>query len=230
MKIIKVDRFVTKSFHAAEAIKTLRTNILFNGKSIKSVALTSYSGSEGKSTISFQLAASMAQNGKRVLLLDADIRKSVLVNRLKVGEQVKGLSHYLSGMASVEELLCETDVKGLFIIFAGPRVPNAAELLGGRNFGELITALKGVFDYTIVDAPPLGQVIDCAVLAPAIDGVLMVVDATNNSYKLERRMKMQLEKAGGKILGVVLNRVNFKEKRGYYGKKYGYGYGYGSEK
>lgn len=225
MEIINVDRFITKSFHVTEAIKTLRTNILFSGANIKVVALTSYSASEGKSTIALQLAASMAQAGKRVLLLDADIRKSVLLNRIKVKRKVVGLSHYLSGMASVNDLFCETDVKGLYIVPAGPRVLNAAELLGGKKFGELITAVKSVFDYVIVDAAPLGQVIDCAVMAPHMDGVLMVVDVTSNSYKLEKRMKAQLEKAGGKILGVVLNRVDIKEQQGYYGKAYGYGYG-----
>ena len=227
MEKITVSRFVTKEFQASEAMKTLRTNLMFSGADVKAVALTSFSAAEGKSTISFQLAASLAQAGKRVLLMDADLRKSTLVSRLRVRGKVEGLSHFLSGMANANELLNETDVPGLYIMFAGARVPNAAELLGQASFGKLIHALRDAFDYVIVDAAPLGQVIDCAVMSPALDGVLMVVDTTNNSYKLERRMKRQLEKAGGKILGVVLNRVDFTDKNGYYGKAYGYGYGYG---
>lgn len=228
MEKIAVKHFVTREFQAAEALKTLRTNLLFSGAGVQAVALTSFSAAEGKSTISFQLAASLAQTGKRVLLLDTDLRKSVLQSRLHVNGRLKGLSHYLSGMANANELLNETDVPGFYIMFDGTRVPNAAELLGGANFEKLITALKDVFDYIIVDAAPLGQVIDCAVIAPVVDGVLMVVDTTHNSYKLERRVKSQLEKSGGKILGVVLNRVDFKDKGGYYGKAYGYGgYGYG---
>ena len=214
-------------------MKTLRTNLMFSGADVKAIALTSFSAAEGKSTISFQLAASLAQAGKRVLLMDADLRKSTLVSRLRVRGKVEGLSHFLSGMANANELLNETDVPGLYIMFAGARVPNAAELLGQASFGKLIHALRDAFDYVIVDAAPLGQVIDCAVMSPALDGVLMVVDTTNNSYKLERRMKRQLEKAGGKILGVVLNRVDFTDKNGYYGKAYGkaygYEYGYGEE-
>lgn len=225
MEPIAVNRFVSKEFQTAEAMKTLRTNILFSGAEIRAIALTSFGVAEGKSTISFQLAASMAQAGKRVLLLDADLRGSVMASRLRVRGPVGGLSHYLSSMANANELIRETDVPGLYIMFAGPRVPNAAELLGGKGFPTLITALKDVFDYVIVDAAPLGQVIDCAVMAPSLDGVLMVVDASRNSYKLERRIKAQLEKSGGKILGVVLNRVDFKDKQGYYGKAYGYGYG-----
>ncbi len=219
---IAVQRYVAKNFQLAEAIKTLRTNLMFSGADVKAVAVTSFMASEGKSTISFQLAASLAQAGKRVLLLDADLRKSNLVNRLKIKTKVEGLSHYLSGMANVNDLLYETDLPGMYIMCAGTYVPNAAELLGSAGFGSLITAVKDVFDYVIVDAAPLGQVIDCAVIAPVLDGVLMVVDVTKNSYKMERRVKAQLEKSGARILGVVLNRVDIKDRGGYYGKIYGY--------
>lgn len=224
MKTIEIKRFIVNEFHTAEALKTLRTNLMFSGSDVKAIALTSHSASEGKSTIAFQLAASMAQAGKRVLLLDADLRKSLLPRRLGIKGKVEGLSHYLSGMANVAELLYETDVPGMYIMFAGTLVPNAAELLGNPSFARLIPALKESFDYIIVDAAPLGQVIDCAVISPAVDGILMVIDSTNNSYKLERRMKAQLEKSGGKILGVILNCVDFNDRHGYYGKGYGSGY------
>lgn len=227
MDKLSVKRLISNEFQVSESIKTLRTNLLFCGTDIKAVALTSYSAAEGKSIVSLQLAAAIAQAGKRVVLLDTDLRASVMQSRLRCREKVLGLSHYLSGMANADELLCGTDIPGLYVIFAGTRVPNPAELLGNKNFERLIPALKQAFDYVIVDAPPLGQVIDCAVMAPALDGVIMVVDVTKNSYKLERRVKAQLEKAGGKILGVVLNRVDFRDKHSYYGKAYGYGYGYG---
>lgn len=217
---IAVKRHIAKNFQTAEAIKTLRTNLMFSGADVRAVALTSFVAAEGKSTISFQLAASLAQAGKRVLLLDADLRKSNLMNRLKVRTKVEGLSHYLSGMANVNDLLYETDLQGMYIMFAGSYVPNSAELLGSAAFGSLIAGLKDVFDYVIVDSAPLGQVIDCAVIAPVLDGVLIVIDATHNSYKMERRVKVQLEKSGGRILGVVLNRVDIKDRGGYYGKIY----------
>lgn len=225
MDIIEVSRFVAKRFYASEALKTLRTNVMFSGTGIKSIALTSYAAAEGKSTVSFQLAASMAQAGKKVVLLEADLRKGILASRLKIRGGVKGLSHYMSGMISFDELLYETDVKGMFIVFAGPRVPNAAEMLGSQEFTSLLEALENSFDYVIIDAPPLGQVIDCAVMAPHLDGILLVVDANHNSYKLTRRIKTQLDKSGGKVLGVVLNNCNYGEKRDYYAKRYGYGYG-----
>ena len=81
--------------------------------------------------------------------------------------------------------------------------------------------------YIIVDTSPIGQVIDCAVMAPALDGVIMVIDTTHNSFKLQRRIKQQLEKSGAKILGAVLNRVNFADKHSYNKKDYGYGHSYG---
>ena len=225
MEKLAIQQFVVQDFHAAEAMKTLRTNLQFSGESISVVALTSVSASEGKTTVSFQLAASLAQSGKQVLLLDADLRKSVLAERLRIHEKVEGLSQALIGQRSVQELVYETDYPGMSILFAGTRVPNSVELLGSNSFKRIIDELREQFDYVIVDAAPLGQVIDCAVFAPVMDGVLMVIDSTRNSYKLERRVKNQLEKAGGKVLGVVLNRVDFKGRSGYYGKGYGYGYG-----
>jgi len=230
MKQIEVSRFVAKDFQTAEAMKTLRTNLQFCGSAVKTVALTSFSASEGKSTVAFQLCASLAQAGKRVLLLDADLRKSTLPNRMRIKSKVEGLSHYLSGMANADELICQTDIADFYILFAGKLVPNAAELLGTQGFPRLISALRETFDYVIIDTAPLGQVIDCAVILPYVDGTIIVLDVNNNSYKLTRRMKAQIEKSGGKILGVVLNGVDMKDKHSYYGKaKYGSSYGVDAE-
>ncbi|MBO5953040.1 MAG: CpsD/CapB family tyrosine-protein kinase [Oscillospiraceae bacterium] len=222
MKKIEIKRFVANEFHAIEALKTLRTNLMFSGPDNTAIALTSYSATEGKSTIAFQLAASLAQADKRVLLLDADLRRSSLSSRLRVKGKVDGLSHYLSGMANVNDLLYETDMPGMYIMFAGVLVPSAAELLGSQGLVKLIPALKETFDYVIIDTPPLGQVIDCAIMAPILDGVLFVIDSTNNSYKLQRRMKASLEKSGGKVLGVILNCVDFTDRHSYYGKSRSY--------
>ena len=221
MEKIVVSTFVPKELRINEALKTLRTNLMFSGPSVRVVGFTSFGPGEGKSTLSLQTAISFAQMGKRVLLVDADLRKSALAGQLRLSTKVEGLSHYLSGLANVSELLRETDIPGLYIMLAGARVPNSTELLGSDNFVRLIPALKEVFDYVIVDTAPVGQVIDCALMAPHMDGVVMVIDATRNSHKLERRVKSQLERSGGKILGVVLNQVDMSLERGYYGKYYG---------
>lgn len=231
MEKVIVTPFIPKEIRIVEALKTLRTNLMFSGPSVRVIGYTSFGPGEGKTTLSLQTAIAFAQLGKRVLLVDADLRKSVLVGQLRIRTKVEGLSHYLSGLANVSELLRETDIPGLYIMFAGTRVPNSTELLGSENFARLIPALKEVFDYVVVDTAPVGQVIDCALMAPKMDGVVMVVDATRNSYKLERRVKNQLEKSGGKILGVVLNQVDLSHERGYYGRYYGdYNYYSGEEK
>ena len=193
---IKVKSFVADEFQAAEAIKTLRTNLMFCGEGVRAIGITSFGVAEGKTSVSFQLAASLAQSKKNVLLLDGDLRKSVLQNRLGVREKVDGLSHLLSGMADTKSVVKPTDIPGLYIMFAGARVANAAELLGSERMKKMIPILKESFDYIIADMAPLGQIIECAVAAPALDGVLLVVDATHSSYKLERRVVSQLERTG----------------------------------
>lgn len=221
MERVMVSSFIPKEIRINESLKTLRTNLMFSGPSVRVFGFTSFGPGEGKTTLSLQTAIAFAQTGKRVLLVDADLRKSVLAGQLRVRAKIEGLSHYLSGLSNVSELLRETDIPGLYIMFAGTRVPNSTELLGSENFARLIPALKEVFDYVVVDTAPVGQVIDCALMAPHMDGVVMVIDATRNSYKLERRVKNQLEKSGGKILGVVLNQVDLSNERGYYGRYYG---------
>ena len=221
MEKVLVSSFIPKEIRINESLKTLRTNLMFSGPSVRVFGYTSFGPGEGKTTLSLQTAISFAQMGKRVLLVDADLRKSVLAGQLRIRTKVEGLSHYLSGLANVSELLRETDIPGLYIMFAGARVPNSTELLGSDNFARLIPALKEVFDYVVIDTAPVGQVVDCALMAPHMDGVVLVIDATRNSYKLERRVKNQLEKSGGKILGVVLNQVDLSHERGYYGRYYG---------
>ena len=221
MDKIVVSTFVPKSIRINESLKTLRTNLMFSGPSVRVIGFTSFGPGEGKTTLSLQTAIAFAQLGKRVLLVDADLRKSVLAGQLQIRNKIEGLSHYLSGLSNVNELLRETDIPGLYIMFAGMRVPNSTELLGSEYFARLVPALKEVFDYVIVDTAPVGQVVDCALMAPNMDGVVMVIDATRNSHKLERRVKKQLEKSGGKILGVVLNQVDLTREYGYYGKYYG---------
>ena len=179
---VAIKKLLPDDFYSVEAIKTLRTNLLFTGDDYRAIALTSQSASEGKTTISFQLAVSLAQTGKRVLLLDTDLRKSIMLNRFKVKEKVMGLTHFLSGMAKIGDCICETDIPGFYIMFAGSRVPNPAEVLGSNRFKSMIPALKKMFDYVIVDTAPLGQVIDCAVIAPTLDGTMIVIDAMHNSW------------------------------------------------
>ena len=217
-------RNITKDYRSNEAYKTLRTNIEFSGADNKVIVLTSCTPDEGKSTVSLGLAMSLAEGGKKVLFIDADLRKSVLAGRHRVTEEVKGLSHFLSGQAEVEETMYKTQEEGLVVMFAGVVPPNPSELLGSDRFRELISRTKKEYDYVIIDAPPLGSVIDAAVIARACDASVLVVAANTVSYKFVRTVKSQMEKTDCPILGVVLNKVNMKQNK-YYGKYYGNYYG-----
>jgi len=186
--------------------------------------LTSSTPDEGKSTVSLGLAAALAEGGKRVLFVDADLRKSVLIGRHRVTQEVRGLSHYLSGQAALDDIICNTQEKGLHVIFAGIVPPNPSELLGQDKFAHMIESVKKEYDYIIIDAPPLGSVIDAAVIAKVCDASVLVIAANAVSYKFVRTVKDQLEKTGCPILGVVLNKVDMKQNK-YYGKYYGNYYG-----
>lgn len=211
-------------FRMKEAYKTLRANLEFSGEDVKVIAVTSCMPNEGKSSVSLNLAKAIAESGKRVILLDADLRRSVLVGRYKSGNVRFGLTHYLCGQRKFLEVYCSTDVKNLFVAFSGPVPPNPSELLGGKYFQTLIKALRNIFDYVIIDTPPLGSVIDSAVVAKQCDGSIIVIASNEISYKLAQRVKKQLEVAECKILGCVLNKVNM-SKKSYYGKYYGKYYG-----
>lgn len=214
----------------SEAFKSLRTNIQFCGMDKKVIMLTSCIASEGKSSISLHLAMSLAELGKRTVLIDADLRKSVLVGRIAGGKEgYFGLSHYLTGMATAEDVVCATNIPGLHLVYAGPFPPNPAELLSGTLFQELVKTLRETYDYVIVDTAPLGTVIDAAVVARVCDGAVLVVEAGKINYTFAQETKEQLEKSGVPVLGVVLNKVDLNKpgygKYGKYGKYYGYGYG-----
>lgn len=226
MPTVKITSPISESdFRLQEAYKSLRSNLQFCGPDFKVIAFTSCMPNEGKSSVSLQVAISLAELGKKVLLVDADLRKSVLMRKLKVTSKgVRGLSHYLSGQYPLDEVLNATNIENLSIIFAGPVPPNPAELLGSSLFQNLVTAFRSVYDYVIIDTPPLGSVIDSAVVAQNCDGAVMVIGANTISYRFAQEIRDQLEKSNCKILGVVLNKVNVKSRR-YYGKYYGKYYG-----
>ena len=142
--------------------------------------------------------------------------------------EVKGLSHFLSGQADVDEVMYRTQQPGLIMIFAGVVPPNPAELLGNSRFEALIASARKVYDYIIIDTPPLGSVIDSAIVAKNCDASVLVIAANAISYKFARAVKDQMEKSGCPILGVVLNKVNLKQNK-YYGKYYGGYYKYYGE-
>ena len=228
MTNVILDRLEELSYAKKEAFNSLRTNISFCGDNIKVIVFTSCVPNEGKSSTVIELGRSMAEAGKKVLVIDADLRKSVLVGRHHAhkvkgddGEKraITGMSHYLTGQAGLSEVICSTNIPNLHIVFAGRMVPNPTELLGNTHMEELLTYARENYDVVLIDSPPLGSVIDTAVLAPKCDGAIIIVESGKNSYRFLLEIKKQLEVSGCKILGTVLNKLQI-EKSGYYSRYY----------
>lgn len=207
------------SYAMTEELNTLRTNIQFSGVDKKILVMTSCLSGEGKSTITYHLARSLAELGKRVLLIDADMRKSVMVNMLESGSVDKGLSHYLSGQCSLSEAVYATESSRLHILFAGPVAPNPTELLSGELFKDTLNSFRDIYDYIFIDCPPVGMVVDAAIAAKYADASILLIESGEVKKKLALEAKQKLEVVGCPILGVVLNKV---ERRGggYYRKYY----------
>ena len=203
-----------------EAMKLLRTNLQFCGKDKKVIMITSTLADEGKSTVSMNLCRSLAQLGSRVVLLDADMRKSVLADRFTKERNLPGLSHLLSGRNGLEDVLMETDMDNFHMILAGRVPPNPAELLSSARMQKLIEICREEYDYVIVDCPPINLVVDAAVVAPLCDGIVMVVSSGNVPYRMAQSAIDQLQTTGCPILGAVLNMVDQKNEKYYYRKGY----------
>lgn len=232
MKTVVLRNLTKFSYAMKESLRTLRTNIQFCGDDMKVIMFTSSIPNEGKSTVTVNLARSLSESGKSVLVIDTDMRKSVLMGRLKAkateDKQVNGLSHYLSGQKALPDVVYLTQMPRFCMIFAGPSVPNPTEILDKKYFEDLITFARKNFDYVLIDCAPIGAAIDAAVVAKYCDGAVLVMAQGASDRRMVLEAKKQLEVAGVKLLGAVLNKV--KVEKGYYGKYYGshYGHYYGS--
>ena len=212
-----------KGFLYEESMRMLRTNLQFSGGNLRVILFTSSIQDEGKSETSFQLAISFAKLDKKVLYVDADMRKSVLTTRYQIKEDVQGLSQYLSGQ-NTEDIVYKTNIKNMDVVFAGPYAPNPAELLYENKLDEFIKNQRLQYDYIIIDAPPLANIVDAAVIGRCVDGAVIVVKSATVSQRMVKRVKDQLEKVNCKIIGAVLNGVEMK-KNSYHYKYYGDYYG-----
>lgn len=205
----------------AEAFRTLRTNIQYAKVDVdlKTLLFTSAGPGEGKSTVTANSAVALAQTGKRVVLVDCDLRKPVQHHIFNLNK--KGLTNCLVGESPVSELLQDTEVEGLRILTSGPIPPNPAELLGSARMERILAELREETDYLILDCPPVIAVTDACVLARKADGILLVLDADQIRPEMAQKAKELLENAQGKILGAILNRVEVEKEHSYYYYYYG---------
>ncbi|WP_147054249.1 CpsD/CapB family tyrosine-protein kinase [Sporosarcina luteola] len=207
----------------SEQFRTVRTNINFSmpDKELKTLLFTSSSPGEGKSTSAANVAIVFAQEGKKVLLVDADMRKPTMHYTFHT-TNTTGLSNLLTKQWMLEEVTKVTKVDGLHLITSGPIPPNPAELIGSNSMGTLIETLKSQYDIVIFDAPPLLSVADAQILSNKCDGTILVINAGTTEKDSVVKAKESLVSAKANILGTLMN--NFKlEKDHYYYQYYGTG-------
>ena len=222
MKQLKITKFPALDYAGNEAFNTLSTNLSFAGANVKKIMITSCHASEGKSYLSMNLMRTLAQRGIKVALVDADLRRSMVNSdyglKFEDGRSDgKGLSHFLAGMVGMDEVIYQTDIPNAIMVPVSRDVPNPLALLTNHHFAELLDMLASMADYVIVDAPPVGVVIDAAEIAKACDGTLIAVNYNDVSRQELLDVKQQIEQTGCPILGTALNQVDYDN---YMGRKY----------
>lgn len=209
-------------YAAQEAMNRLRVNMKFTGQHVQKILILSSVPKEGKSSIAVQLWKMMAEAGFPTVLVDTDLRKSVLKERLQYqykGEE-KGLDYYLSGQADYEEVVYETNIDNGYLVPVSNLLENPLVLLEDARFRTLLEMLSKEYRYVIIDSPPLDSVADGAYLSTLCDGVILVVRSGMTPRSLIRQSLQQLERSESTLLGVVLNRVETQNHayQKYYGK------------
>jgi len=204
----------------AEAYRALRTNIQFSSLDtpVRTLLVTSAGSDEGKSTTLANLAVVMAESGTRVLAVDCDLRRASLHTLFDL-DNSKGLTSVFLPDGAEPLPVQDTAVPNLQVLTSGPLPPNPSELLGSRVMTRVLERLREAAEIVLFDAPPVVAVTDAALLAPRVDGVLLVVDAGSTRRDVARRARAQLEKVNARLLGVVLNNVPLDSQMfGYYAR------------
>ena len=211
---------------AAEAYKVIRTSIQFAqaGKELKTIAVTSCTPNEGKSTTIANLAVVLTQTGKSVLLIDCDMRNPTVHKNFKLSNKI-GLSSCISMGTALADAVQATGIENLDALTGGVIPPNPSELLGSERMQHILARASEEYDYVLIDTPPVLPVTDALVLSRMVDGVILVLTSGEIKVEMARDVKNQLVQADANILGVVLNKVR-SEHHGY---GYGYYYYYGSD-
>lgn len=201
-----------------EQYRNIRTNIEFTSvdNHIRSIMVTSANPGDGKTTTVANLAVVFGQQGKKVLVIGADLRKPSIQD-LFAAHASNGLTNVLSGQTKVMQCIQKTDIENVYVMASGPIPPNPAELLGNRVMDEVLLEAYNMFDIVLIDTPPVLAVTDAQILANKCDGIILVVRSEKTEKDKIVKTKQILDKASGKILGVVLNdKQEEQEQYGYY--------------
>ncbi len=215
--------FLSPKSNVAESYRSVRTALLLSSADPrpKCIAVSSPLPREGKTATLSNLAVTLAQAGKKVLIVDADLRKPRQHRVFKI-KNVGGLTNYLTGRLEPDRLIKATEVPNLFLVNAGPVPPNPVELLGSDKMVSLIDSLREAFDYVLFDTPPILAVTDALDLGSKLDGIILVVWGERTSHDALKRAREKLDMVKVRTLGVVLNNVvirkhDYYSRHGYYG-------------
>jgi capsular exopolysaccharide synthesis family protein len=214
--------------HFAEAVRTARTGVMLSSLDAphKVLLITSSLPGEGKTTVSVNMALAHAQT-KRTVLVDCDMRRSQVSRALNIGPGKLGLSNLVAGTATFEQCLHEVEGSTLLVLPVGDLPPNPLELMLSQRFKDTLATLKEHFEMVIIDSPPVELVSEALVLAPLATSTAFVVKAMSTPAPLVRKNLARLQRAGANILGVVVNQLDFKHARLYYGEYGAASYSYG---
>ena len=212
----------------AEAYRGLRTSLYFStqGRGNQVIQITSPNAGDGKSTLSCNMAISIAQSGKKVILIDADMRKPRVHKIFGLPNSDTGLSTLIEGESTLENSMFATEVTNLTLLPCGPRPSNPAELLTSPRFPELLVELREKFDFVLIDTPPILAVSDPCIVAPRVDGVIVNLLLNKGARGSAMRACEMLANIETRVLGLVINCFDANAKSGKYGYSYGYGYSY----
>ncbi|MCE4955677.1 CpsD/CapB family tyrosine-protein kinase [Macrococcoides caseolyticum] len=205
----------------SEQYRMIRSNLMFSGvdNEINKIVVTSAAPSAGKSTTAANLAVAYAQAGKRVILIDGDLRKPTVQYTFET-KNVSGLSNLITDQITLEQAIQTTQIENLSIMTSGPIPPNPSELLSSNRFKEILTKIRGIFDIIIIDTPPVLAVTDAVVMSTLVDGTILVTNVeTNNKHHLIKAKEVLL-KSDANILGIVLNNVEKNSNDDYYYYEY----------
>lgn len=226
----KPDRLITQQTPRdpiSEAYRVLRTNLSFSAidTGLDSILITSPSPGEGKSTTAGNLAVVMAQMGKKVIIIDADLRRPTQHKVFNITNNQGLTTALLDNESPLSHHIQETTVRDLFIMSSGPIPPNPSELLNSQRMGRVLEELQNIYDLVIFDTPPALTVADASILAPKVNGCVLVVEAGKTRQPALKQASMVMTKTGATMLGVVLNQLKL-NRSGYYGDYRYYNYEY----
>lgn len=219
-----VDLYYKTKSAVRDSVKTMRANIQFASldREIKTVAVTSVIPNEGKTTIACFLGISVAETGKKTVIVESDYRHPMVVKNFELDsktEKAEGEGNHVNARIQ------QTSVENLWVLDMKTKVQNPVELISSDSFKKMVEKLRNDFDFVIFDTPPIGAFIDAAHIAAQVDGTIIVIKQGQVEKRAAKDVMQQLKKANATVIGAVINNVDIK-KSGYYYNKYRYGYGY----